>query len=82
VGMDYHLETTRFDYSVPVFTVIARGGIIYMKKFVFRFRKPDTASSTQGISLSGLPTEPISESQNERRERYLKLMGDKERGSK
>lgn len=39
VGIEYHIEITRIDYGVPVFCVIRRGNGIFMKKFVFRFRK-------------------------------------------
>jgi hypothetical protein len=81
VGIDYHLETTRFDYSVPVFVVIKRD-VIYMKKFVFRFRKPETSSSAQGLSVAGIPTESIRESDDERSGRYLKLMGQPRGGDK
>lgn len=76
VGLDYHIETTRFDYGVPVFVVIKRD-VIYMKKLVFRFRKADTAVSAQGVSLSGAPTEIVRESDEDRRRRYLKLMGER-----
>ncbi len=81
VGIDYHIEATRFDYGVPVFVVIKRE-VIYMKKFAFRFRKPDTSSSIQGLSASGVPGEIVRESDDERRSRYLKLMGSPRGGDK
>ena len=39
IGIEYHIEVTRIDYGVPVFCIIRRGNGIFMKKFVFRFRK-------------------------------------------
>jgi hypothetical protein len=79
VGIDYHVEATRFDYGVPVFIVIKRD-VIYMKKLVFRFRKPDTSSTVQGVAISGAPDdEAINESADDRKQRYLKLMGEKDR---
>jgi len=40
VGLIYHIESTRVDYGVPVMVMIKRN-IIYVKKFVFRFKKTD-----------------------------------------
>ena len=44
VGIEYHIESTRLDYGVPVFCVIKRGADILLKKFVFRFRKSNIES--------------------------------------
>jgi len=75
VGIDYHIEVTRFDYGVPVFVVIKRD-VIYMKKFVFRFRKSDISAGLQDVTQAGVTTVPLSEDMQERRKRYLKLMGE------
>jgi len=70
VGIDYHIEVTRYDYGVPIFVVIKRD-IIYFKKFVFRFRKSNPTMGLSGIQVSGLP---IMETKEARKERYLRLM--------
>ena len=54
IGIDYHIESTRIDYGVPVFVILKRNEI-YMKKFVFRFRKTDLANGIQGLSNAGVP---------------------------
>jgi hypothetical protein len=74
IAIDYHVEVTRIDYGVPVFVVIRRG-TVHMKKFVFRFRKSDIRQGLDGLSQQGVP---LAESLEERRQRYLKLMGDSE----
>lgn len=53
IGIDYHLETTRVDFAVPVFCIIKRD-FIYMKKFVFRFKKKDITSGLGDLSNSGV----------------------------
>lgn len=58
VGLEYHIEATRIDFGVPVFVIIRRGDI-YLKKFVFRFRKPVTGANLDGLSVIGTP-KPIS----------------------
>lgn len=63
IGLDYHIEATRFDYGVPVFLVIKRD-IIYMKKFVFRFRKASPSVNIAGLSGAGMP---VNENVQERR---------------
>ena len=55
VGIDYHIEVTRYDYGVPVFCVIKRNEI-FMKKFVFRFKKSDQTKGINGLSNAGVPT--------------------------
>jgi len=70
VGLDYHIEVTRYDYGVPIFVVIKRD-IIHFKKFVFRFRKASPNMGLNDVQVSGIP---VSESKEQRRERYLKLM--------
>lgn len=54
VGLDYHIEATRVDYGVAVFCVIKRDEI-YMKKFVFRFRKKNQDGFLGGLSTSQIP---------------------------
>jgi len=46
VAIIYHIESTRFDYGVPVIVIIKRD-IVFVKKFVFRFKK-ETVSSKVG----------------------------------
>ena len=53
IGIDYHIEVTRYDYGVPVFCIIKRNQI-YTKKFVFRFRKGNMASNIDGFGSGGL----------------------------
>jgi len=53
VGLDYHIEQTRIDYGVPVFVVIKRD-FIYMKKFVFRFKKKDISAGVGDLNTLGL----------------------------
>ena len=57
IGIDYHIESTRIDFGVPVFVIIKRNQI-NMKKFVFRFRR-DTGigGSIEGLSSIGIPLE-------------------------
>lgn len=57
VGLEYHLEATKYDFSCVIFAIIKRD-VIYCKKFVFRFRKAVTAGIA-GLSNSGilLPSE-------------------------
>lgn len=52
IGLDYHIESTRIDYGVPLFVILKRNDI-YMKKFVFRFRKISTSDGLQGLSNIG-----------------------------
>ena len=52
VGIEYHIEVTRIDYGVPVFVIIKRGNGIYMKKFVFRFRKTNQKTFLGDLSNS------------------------------
>lgn len=54
VGIDYHIEATRIDFGVAVFCVIKRENI-YMKKFVFRFRKVNNEGSIGTLSASQIP---------------------------
>jgi hypothetical protein len=73
IGIDYHIEVTRFDYGVPVFVVIKRDRI-YMKKFVFRFKKSGISAGLKDVSQAGIPLE---ESKEERRNRLLQLWENK-----
>ena len=43
VGIVYHIESTRVDYGVPVIVMIKRN-VIFVKKFVFRFKKTDMSA--------------------------------------
>lgn len=52
VGIEYHIEVTRVDYGVPVFCTIQRGNRIFIKKFVFRFRKANQGDGIDGLSIS------------------------------
>ena len=56
VGIDYHIESTRIDYSCVVFVVIKRENI-HMKKFVYRFKKKDISAGMNGLSIGGLMDE-------------------------
>jgi hypothetical protein len=84
VAIDYHIEATRVDFGVPVFVVIRRD-VAYMKKFVFRFKKSDFSTGIEGMTQAGVPivkedAEVLSsESREERKKRYEKLMGGFER---
>lgn len=53
IGMEYHVESTRIDFGVVLFVVIKRTDI-FVKKFIFRFRKAlDT--NLVGLSSIGVP---------------------------
>ena len=58
VGLEYDLTVTRFDYAVPVFCVIKRQEI-FLKKFVFRFKKPSVATGVDSLSIAGLPLDAL-----------------------
>lgn len=51
IGLDYHIEVTRIDFGVPVFVIIKRD-FIYMKKFVFRFKK-NISTGLEGLTSAG-----------------------------
>jgi hypothetical protein len=53
VGLEYHIESTRIDYGVVLFVVIKRDDV-YLKKFIFRYRK-SLDSSIDGLSTIGVP---------------------------
>lgn len=53
IGIEYHIESTRVDFGVVVFVTIKRNDI-YIKKFVFRYRKGAT-TSLDNISTNGIP---------------------------
>jgi hypothetical protein len=74
LGLDYHIEVTRFDYGVAIWVVIKRADI-HMKKFIFRFRKTTATMGLNDVNIGGIPLE---EGKDARKERYLKLMGDKD----
>lgn len=54
LGLEYHIEVTRYDYGVPVICIIKRNDIS-VKKFVFRFRKKSVSDTLDGISPGGVP---------------------------
>ena len=58
IGIDYHIEVTRVDYGVPVFVVIKRNEI-FMKKFVFRFRKKKISDGVSNLTISGIPLDAL-----------------------
>lgn len=74
VGIDYHIESTRIDYGVSVFCVIKRDKI-YMKKFVFRFRKSNISDGIGQLSNAQIIKEALKTKEQKRKERYNKLMG-------
>ena len=51
ICIEYHVESTHIDYGVCLFTIIKRGETMYVKKFIFRFRK---GSAGTGLDLSGI----------------------------
>ena len=51
IGLDYHIEVTRIDFGVCVFVVIKRD-FVYLKKFVFRFKK-DISTGLEGLTNAG-----------------------------
>jgi hypothetical protein len=55
IGIEYHIEVTRIDFGVPVIVIIRRGTEIFLKKFVFRFKKNSVSESLNDVSLSGTP---------------------------
>lgn len=58
IGIDYHIEVTRVDYGVPVFVVIKRNEI-FMKKFVFRFKKRKISEGISNLTISGIPLDAL-----------------------
>lgn len=71
IGIEYHIETTRIDYGVPVFVMIKRDHI-YIKKLVFRFKKKDNSKGIGGLSPAGIRLE----SKDERKKRYNDLLNE------
>jgi len=76
IGIDYHIEATRFDYGVAVFVVIKRDKI-YMKKFIFRFKKGNISDGLKDVTQAGIPKIPLEESKQERKNRLLELWEDR-----
>jgi hypothetical protein len=74
VGLDYHIEITRIDYGVALFIVIKRDQI-YLKKFVFRFRKANISSGIDGLTQAGV----FNESTVEKRKQIFNKFGIKGR---
>ena len=74
IGLDYHIEVTRIDYGVALFVVIKRDQI-YLKKFVFRYRKANISSGIEGLTQAGV----ISEGTKEQRKTIFSKFGIKGR---
>lgn len=55
VGIDYFIESTRYDFVLILFVTIIRGENIFQTRFVFRYRKSDTNAGVMGMNMSGLP---------------------------
>lgn len=73
IGLDYHIEQTRIDYGVVVFCIIKRDDI-YMKKFVFRFRKDPTL----GLADLNSANMPLPDNKEIRKAEYNDLTGTKD----
>ena len=55
IGIEYHIEMTRYDYGICLFAIIKRDDV-YAKKFVFRFRRKDLSKSNiDGLTSVGYP---------------------------
>ncbi len=75
VGLEYHIETTRIDYGVCVFVIIKRDNI-YVKKFIYRFRKdPQIGIESGNLSPIG---NLLPEKENQVKDDVAKLLGGKE----
>jgi len=55
VGIDYFIETTRYDFVLALFVIIIRGENIFQTRFVFRYRKASQNAGVRGVNMSGLP---------------------------
>lgn len=55
VGVDYFMNSTRYDFVLVLFVTIIRGENINQTRFVFRYRKPGASEGAYGMDLSGLP---------------------------
>lgn len=55
VGVDYFIETTRYDFVLVLFVTIVRGENIFQTRFVFRYRKDNVNAGVHGVGMSGLP---------------------------
>jgi len=73
VALDYHIEITRVDYGVPVFVIIKRSSI-YMKKFVYRFRK-SSSEGIESLSNAGINEGSIISTKEERKKKYTDFTG-------
>lgn len=77
VGIEYHIEITRVDYGVPVFCVIQRGNGIFMKKFVYRFRKTNQSIGSEDLSISQILNNAAKDpdGKKERKNKITKFIG-------
>lgn len=55
VGIDYFIETTRYDFVLVLFVTIIRGENVFQTRFVFRYRKDSVNAGVHGVGMSGLP---------------------------
>lgn len=55
VGIDYYIESTRYDFVLVLFVTIVRGENIYQTRFVFRYRKGNINAGVRDTDMSGLP---------------------------
>lgn len=76
ICVDYHIESTHIDYGVCLFAIIKRGETLYVKKFIFRFRK---GSGGLGLDFSGITNggtlEPRKDDSKYVKEDILDLLG-------
>lgn len=55
IGLDYHIEMTRYDYGICLFVIIKRDDV-YAKKFVFRYKRKDKSETNiDGLTSVGYP---------------------------
>lgn len=55
VGIDYFIETTRYDFVLVLFVTIIRGENVFQTRFVFRYRKDNINAGVHDVNMSGLP---------------------------
>lgn len=79
VGIEYHIEITRVDYGVPVFCTIVRGNGVYIKKFVFRFRKTNQSIGSEDLSISQILNKAVNDPSGkaERKNKVNRIFGGK-----
>lgn len=55
IGVDYFLESTRYDFVLVLFITVIRGENVFQTRFVFRFRKGSLTDGVYDQDMSGLP---------------------------